>query len=1311
MANCTYRFTDRDGKERVIEGKAAFKAYLADGGLEHLMPGTQATLSRERQKNPAASRVEGTSADRFKRTEQLQQAVADLQDGKITRPEYNRMVDELRPVQPYAAVPAVTTPKDARYALENGRGQSAEKAAKYGTPSMTLKKGDWAQLRLDIPSYQEHDAWVVSVHTPKTTNREVQSAYDAGPVVGYESVAALTDVTFGMNQKAAAKIATGSAKGTIATMLGKWSPISKADAKARADAAMNDPAWTQVGMDPFRHSYFYDRNSMRPVLSADEVIQVGPLVLAKNVKFGQDTDITGAPIVFSRQRQTETPEFKKFFGNSKVVDADGKPLVVYRGAYDPAKDGTFFSSKPETANAYAAEEGGFVEPVYMRLLNPLEVDAKGGTQMSMPYKGMNVGMTYLLKEAKKEGHDGIIVRNVADIVEDNGTTDYYVSLGKKAQIKSATGNTGAFDETNPDITQSRQRIVGDSKRAYTPEQKAMFQNVGRTVEVPTMKERIQSLRQDLGKKLAQGLADQFQPIKELSTKAYALARLSKGSAGAFEAFLNHGKLAVVDGVYDADRSGGFIERVGVPLQGELEDFLWWVASNRAERLTQEDRERLFTAQDIAAGKSLDNGTTKFEYTLQHGANAGSVTRDRTKIYRDALATFDEFNKNAMDIAEKSGLIDKDSRQYWEHEFYVPFYRVSDEDGGFVGAKMSSSLVRQRAFKQLKGGTDKLNSDLLANTLQNWGHLIDASAKNRAATATLDAAQKLGIAVEADEATVRAMGKALGKKGNIVWSMDDGKERYFLVDDPMLMSAITSLEYSGLRGPVMTALSKPKEWLTIGVTASPAFKIRNLVRDSMQAVATAPLSYNIAKNLAEGFAASDRKGQTYVSALASGGLIRFGSMLEGRQADRVRQLVRSGVKDSSILDSESKVQAMYDQYIAPGIEAYNEIGNRGEEINRAALFKQLKDQGVDQATAALMARDLMDFSMQGSWTSVRFLTQVVPFMNARIQGLYKLGRAANDDPKRFAVVLGAVALASISLMAAYGDDDDWKKREDWDRNSFWWFKVGGVAFRIPKPFEVGAIATLAERGLEYFIDPEMTAPRLRQNVYSLISNSLSMNPVPQAVKPLIDLYSNKDSFTGRPIETMGMERVLPEYRYTQNTTMTARGLSAAAGGAMSPVQVDHVLRAYFGWLGSFVVGGADMILRPLTGQTPRPTADYWKFATQGIAQEVDSGSSRYVSQMYEQAKELEQAYGTFRMLIKEGKLEEAREFRAENLDKLKRYKLVGSVKKAESLLNERIRMIERSEMDPDLKREKILEIQKKKDLVARRVAPGLSAMAE
>ena len=288
------------------------------------------SLSRREQKNAEASRVANTDADRFKRTEQLQQAVTDLQDGKITRTEYNRMVDELRPVYPYAKVPAITTPKDARYALATGKGQSPEKAAQYGVPSMTLKRGDWAQLRLDIPSYQLHDTWVVTVHTPKSTNRQVQAAYDAGTRLGYESVAALTDVTFGMNQRAATKIAQGTSKGTIATMLGKWSPISKADAKARADAALNDPDWVQVGMDPFRHSYFYNRDSMQPVVGADEVIQIGPLVLAKNPRYSEDVDITGAPLAFSKREEivqiADDAARQEVFLQQKAEDAGYKTI-------------------------------------------------------------------------------------------------------------------------------------------------------------------------------------------------------------------------------------------------------------------------------------------------------------------------------------------------------------------------------------------------------------------------------------------------------------------------------------------------------------------------------------------------------------------------------------------------------------------------------------------------------------------------------------------------------------------------------------------------------------------------------------------------------------------------------------------------------------------------------------------------------------------------------------------------------------------------------------------------------------------------
>lgn len=432
--------------------------------------------SRAEQKNAAASRVEGTSAERFKRTPELQQAVADLQAGNITRDEYNRMVDESRPVYPYAAVPDVTTPKDARYALANGRGQSAEKAAKYGVPTMTLIKGDWAQLRLDIPSYQEHDTWVVSVHTPKSTNREVQTAYDAGPVVGYESVAALTDVTFGMNQKMAARIATGTAKGTIATMLGKWSPISKADAKARADAALNDPAWTQVGMDPFRHSYFYDRDTMRPVLAADEVIQIGPLVLAKNVTFGQEADITGAPIAFSAKQKDAF--LKDSVIKEQVYHGTVAPdISVFEGNRGVAGH---FAFTPAKANSWAMDRqndledgklGATIYPVYIQVKKVFDVRKPEHRQL-VPS----------LRKLTEEGRDIDYgqLENVVSEIKKQGFDSYYdfeygykfdpkpsgIAVFDSRQIKSATGNIGTFDETNPDIRFAKRQPVGKETEGW-----------------------------------------------------------------------------------------------------------------------------------------------------------------------------------------------------------------------------------------------------------------------------------------------------------------------------------------------------------------------------------------------------------------------------------------------------------------------------------------------------------------------------------------------------------------------------------------------------------------------------------------------------------------------------------------------------------------------------------------------------------------------------------------------------------------------------------------------------------------------------
>jgi hypothetical protein len=230
------------------------------------------------------SRIGMDFKDVIKRTPELQEGMRALQAGEITKQDYDRLVNEYKPVEPYETVPDPVTPEAAKFALANGRGQSAEKAAKFGLPSQVFKLGEAAQLRLDIPSYSEHGAWVVSVHRPDG------KSFGAGTVIGYEPVASVTNVRFGMLEKSAAKIAAGANKGTIATIMGDWKPTSSAEAKMKADQALKSKDWVQVGMDPERHSYFYDRSTMEPVISADEVIQIGPLVLAKNPVYGDKAD-------------------------------------------------------------------------------------------------------------------------------------------------------------------------------------------------------------------------------------------------------------------------------------------------------------------------------------------------------------------------------------------------------------------------------------------------------------------------------------------------------------------------------------------------------------------------------------------------------------------------------------------------------------------------------------------------------------------------------------------------------------------------------------------------------------------------------------------------------------------------------------------------------------------------------------------------------------------------------------------------------------------------------------------------------------
>ena len=188
-----------------------------------------------------------------------------------------------------------------------------------------------------------------------------------------------------------------------------------------------------------------------------------------------------------REKQTETPAFKSWFGDSKVVDAGGKPLVVFKAMhpYDYTKEanlpwgemekqktaGTFqhgpliesidrkeefpafnhgekgvkiagFFGDKETANRFTqGSSESAIYPCYLKIEKPFVIDAKGGKAGNIEFGETGKPFRDAIRSGK---YDGVIIKNTED------EHDVYVAL-HPTQIKSAIGNKGTWSKTDPSI--------------------------------------------------------------------------------------------------------------------------------------------------------------------------------------------------------------------------------------------------------------------------------------------------------------------------------------------------------------------------------------------------------------------------------------------------------------------------------------------------------------------------------------------------------------------------------------------------------------------------------------------------------------------------------------------------------------------------------------------------------------------------------------------------------------------------------------------------------------------------------------------
>lgn len=892
--------------------------------------------------------------------------------------------------------------------------------------------------------------------------------------------------------------------------------------------------------------------------------------------------------------QTKTPEFKRWFGNSKMVDKNGEPLVAYHGStakgvtvFDTTRitnrsakgdlAGTYFTDNPVDAGKYTRPFGrtkisdprGEVVAAYLKIENPLNT-----TKLIKKYQKQ--GMTF--GDAKRKAlesltpeHDGIIFDG------DRFNHPEYVVFSP-TQIKSATGNIGTFDPANPDIRYSfrddiKSKLGQGALSAIDRTTSARQGNAAQKFASAISPDSFTKMRQRSVNKYesiernSKTIADRFGESRLYADySAIGAALFSDRAAGiAAESFKN-GVPVYANGFTKVDDLGGKVKGL-LPILKPLmkyndpfvfQAFQFYGATRRGARLMVEGREKLLTPQDIRFGKQLEQTYPEFKTVFDE---------------------YQKYNRGVVKFLVDTGVLSEEMGKKWMmYADYIPFYRQADGEETF-GPKIFHNLSGVQPTKRLKGGEFKLD-DFIETVVRNTRSAVEQGMKNVAAQRAVRDAVDLNSPGKNDYA--KRMPPGTAGAPDIVTVREKGKDVQYWLADPLLYEALKGLNLKNPYEDILRIVGFPTRLLRELVTKMPDFMLTNLFRDSAGAWTTSGTKFTpIIDTFVEA-------GKTLVGmspeakALKAAGIgtgYEFSGDIKAGAKQFAKELRKVSGKRTAAETALLPITKVWDMLDAGS--------NASDLATRAVIYKRTMEETGNEAEAALRALEVMNFGRMGSSQIYQVFSAIVPFFGARVQGLDLLYRAgtgrlaqANRDAAHKAFKIRALTLFALSI--AYwmlaSDTDEYKKANEETRDNYW--IIGSV--RVPIPFEIGVLfKVIPERMMGYLFGTD-TGKDVKKSAVRNIISTLSMNPVPQGILPILEANvtdSGYSSFTGRGIIPRGMEDVAPQFQETSTTSTLAKKLGKELG--VSPIKIDHVIQGYFGSFGTYMAMGIDSMLRTVS----------------------------------------------------------------------------------------------------------------------------------
>ena len=360
--------------------------------------------------------------------------------------------------------------------------------------------------------------------------------------------------------------------------------------------------------------------------------------------------------LFETKSQWETPAFKAWFGNSKIIDGQGNPLRLYHGtgadieafSYDNPRmkkgklgKGIYLTPSTSKANLMArirqdkGDGDASIMPLYAKIENPYEID----TEANIPVSGIS------REKLIQHGYDGIVLKN-----DQNNPVEIVAFFPN--QVKSAIGNQGEFsssDKINESILLERIDIQTLYKKSYDAIVDVLNQsNTGDNIA----KERIENIKSALNN-IAHNYASKWKSgiknahgyeLNKLHPDISLLVTNSKSGASTqfYQIDLISGSKQMMAKIIIYIKAYNFLWNEKID-EFDIEDFAKWVA-------TSFSHEMLHFTQEVGI-KTMDQSR---RIRIRH-ANAYSINdnqldnitdRDRTKY----LSSKDEVDAYAANAA-------------------------------------------------------------------------------------------------------------------------------------------------------------------------------------------------------------------------------------------------------------------------------------------------------------------------------------------------------------------------------------------------------------------------------------------------------------------------------------------------------------------------------------------------------------------------------------------------------------------------------------------------------------------------------------